>query len=119
MPPRNIQIDKDGRVKNRDYRVRLSKSGQNGQPQEVLWVDVENGGPWTITFAAKTISYPHTFSLQGGNPFTGSDPFTVDNGASASSGPVKGTATVPGTYRYTVKNARGDVTDDPDIDIEG
>jgi hypothetical protein len=117
--PRIIQIDKDGHVKNRDFRVGLSKSGSNGKPQEVLWLDVENGGPWTITFAAKTNSYPSTNPLQAGNPFTGSDPFTVDNGASASSGLVKGTATVPGTYRYTVKNARGEVTDDPDIDIEG
>jgi hypothetical protein len=106
-------------VKNPDFRVRLSKTGQHGLPQEVLWIDTENGGPWTITFAQKTTSYPSTFALQSGSPFAaGLDPFTVSNGASASSGLVDTGAVVPGTYRFSVKNAKGETTDDPDVDIE-
>ena len=119
MPPRIIRIDRDGRVENQDFRVKLSKSGQNGRPQEVLWLDTQNGGPWTITFAPKTSTAPSTYPLQGGSPFLpGSDPFTVLNGASASSGPVATGAVENSTYRYSVLNERGEITDDPDIDIE-
>ena len=58
MPPRIIRIGRDGRVENQDCRVKLSKSGQNGRPQEGLWLDTQNGGPWTITFARKASAAP-------------------------------------------------------------
>src|SRR5262245_39577898 len=67
MPTRIIRIDRDGHVVNQDYRVGLSKSGANGKPQEVLWIDTQNGGPWTITFD-KTSTAPSTYPLQNGSP---------------------------------------------------
>jgi hypothetical protein len=103
-------------VVNQDYRVGLSKSGSNGKPQEVIWIDTQNGGPWTITFD-KTSTAPSTFQLQPGSPFNDAT-FTIQNGASGSSGLVRANATVPGTYRYNVRNASGTITDDPDIDTE-
>ena len=118
MPPRIIRIDRDGHVINQDYRVGLSKSGANGKPQDVIWIDTQNGGPWTITFDKTTSTAPNTFPVQPGSPF--SEPtFTVQNGASASSGLVRNNATVPGTYRFNVRNAAGTITDDPDVDVEG
>ena len=116
MPPRLIRISKNGKVQNPDYRVRVSKAGQNNLPKDVLWIDVEHGGPWTITFD-KTSSAPSTYQVQSGSPFT-QPTFTVANGASASSGDVDINATVYRTYRFNVRNAAGAITDDPDVDVD-
>jgi hypothetical protein len=108
-----VRINRQGKVYNQDYRVRVKKSLN----EDVLWIDVENGGPWTIEFGAKSSSAPTTYTLASGSPFS-QPSYTVDNGASKGStgGPVNGT--VQRTYRYNVRNAAGEVTDDPDVDVE-
>ena len=113
MATRIIRISREGKVYNQDYRVKVNKN--NGD--NVLFIDVENGGPWTIDFSPKSSAPPSTYPVASGSPFS-QPSFTVDNGASQSSGPVAATAQTQHTYRYNVKNAGGVITDDPDIDVE-
>ena len=72
-----------------------------------MWIAQGGGGPWKITFD-KDIN---------GSPFSETT-YTVGPGGSAGStgGPIAGV--VGRTYKYNVRNANNNITDDPDVDIE-
>ena len=112
--PRIVRISREGKIYNQDYRVRVNKNNND----DVLWIDVENGGPWTIVFDAKSSSPPRISSQSraaalSASPVTQS---TTEGSKGSTGGPVNG---VPErTYRYNVKNAAGQITDDPDVDVE-
>ena len=81
---------------------------------EVIWIDQSNAGPWWITFDKPDNPDP---DFRPGSPFGGAA-FEVPVNGIARSG-VAGQVT-PGTYRYNVRRdgPAGDITNDPDIDIE-
>ena len=107
-----VRISATGQVI--DTPVKVSKR----QNDDVLWVATENGGPWTITFDKTSGAAPSTFAVAPGSPFSEST-YTVARGGSHGSigGPINGY--VGSTYRYNVRDANGNVTDDPDVDVEG
>jgi hypothetical protein len=96
-----VRIDKKGRAL--DHVVRLSKMDND----DLMWVALGNGGPWRITFDKGTES-----------PF-GAPTYDVPPGGfvTTTNGPKESTR-VGETYRYNVKNASGEITNDPDIDID-
>jgi hypothetical protein len=99
--PKDCKINPMGKVVAEHRKIRLKKD------EDINWVALSNGGPWTITFDKKE-NY--------GSPFNESA-FTIPKGGNGGSagGPVKG---VPGQrYSYNVK-AGSEVVDDPDIEIE-
>ena len=106
-----VRISPTGQVI--DTPVKVSKR----EHEDVLWIATGNGGPWTITFD-KGSNAPSTFAVAPGSPFSQST-YTVAQGASHGStgGPVNGS--VGSTYRYHVRDVNGDITDDPDVDVEG
>jgi hypothetical protein len=114
-----IRINPAGQVVALDNPAKVSKNFD-----QVLWIAIGGGGPWTVTFdkAATTIPGDQTnYPIASGSPFapngTALNPFNVGAGASGGvSGPVTGL--VGRTYRYNVRNAAGVVTHDPDVDIE-
>jgi len=112
---KTVLIDANGIVVNEDRVVNVSKNGH----EDVRWVAIENGGPWTITF--DKVAGPSNYPLAAGSPFTQTT-YSVTKGGKESStgGPVGGL--VGWTYRYRVRkgynNPNGPVTDDPDVDVE-
>ena len=110
--PQAIRINQRGKVVASERAVSVSKSWG----EDVLWVATGGGGPWTITFG-KTSSEPSTYPVKPGSPFSKSTYTIVKGGSGGSTGGPKYGA-VGNTYRYKVKDADGNVTDDPDIDIE-
>jgi hypothetical protein len=109
--PQAVRISPTGQVI--DTPAKVSKRRR----EDVLWIATGNGGPWTITFD-KASAEPSTFELAPGSPFSEST-YTIAQGASHGStgGPVNGL--VGRTYRYSVRDASGNVTHDPDVDVEG
>jgi hypothetical protein len=108
--PLAVRINRDGQVM--DTPVKVSKNKKD----DVLWIAIEGGGPWTITFD-KASAAPSTYALASGSPFS-ENTYTVAQGGSHGStgGPVNGF--VGSTYRYNVRDANNTVTDDPDVDVE-
>jgi hypothetical protein len=108
MPP--IRISKDGQVIDKVVKAR------KGRNEDVEWIAQDGGGPWTITFD-KVSTEPSTYPVAPDSPFS-QPTYTVDKGGrrSTTGGPVKGVANR--TYRYRVRDAAGNITHDPDIDIE-
>jgi hypothetical protein len=112
---KTVLIDPSGKVVNEDRVVKVSKSGH----EDVRWVAIGGGGPWTITF--DKVTGPSSYPVAAGSPFTNTA-YTVANGGSGGStgGPVAGL--VGWTYQYQVRagynDVNGTVTDDPDIDVE-
>lgn len=92
-----VRITKEGRIvpPDRVVRVRFSRH------EDVLWIAQDNGGPWTITF-------------ENGTPFN-ENTYKVPKGGSGGStgGPLPGTEGK--TYRYTVRDANGNVTDEGEV----
>jgi hypothetical protein len=95
-----VRIDRKGRAL--DHVVAVSKRGR----EDVMWVAQGNQGPWEITFDKGTAS-----------PFS-QGAYQVPEGGfvRTTDGPVHGTE--GNIYKYNVKNAKGDITDDPDVDID-
>ena len=108
--PQAVRISPTGQVI--DTPVKVSKR----ENDDVLWIATGNGGPWTITFD-KVSADASTYELADGSPFS-EGTYTVAQGGSNGStgGPVSGL--VGRTYRYKVKDAAGNVTHDPDVDVE-
>jgi hypothetical protein len=108
--PQAVRISPAGQVIDTPVKVSKAKS------DDVLWIATGNGGPWTITFD-KASSAPSTYPVESGSPFSQAS-YTVAQGGSNGStgGPMAGQ--VGRTYRYKVTDARGDVTHDPDVDVE-
>ena len=95
--PVPVRITSDGRIIDADRVVKVRVS----RHEDVLWIAQDDGGPWTITF-------------ENGTPFNNSS-YKVPKGGSAGStgGPSPDT---PGkTYRYTVRDAHGTVTDEGEV----
>ena len=84
---------------------------------EVMWIDQNNAGPWWITFDKPNNPYFPDPQYKPGSPFTGA-PFQVPQNGNKKSG----LATVLGTYKYHVRRDSGgqpgQITNDPDIEIE-
>jgi hypothetical protein len=99
-----VRIDKKGRAL--DHVVAVKKSDD----EKVTWVALGKGGPWYVTF-----DKPNDGTFEPGSPFE-TDKYEVPPGGSVQTarGPVKGS----GTYKYNVRDAKGDVKDDPDVDVE-
>ena len=99
-----VRIDKKGRAL--DHVTTVKKNDK----ENVTWVALGQGGPWYVTF-----DKPPDGTFENGSPFE-TDKYEVPPGGlvQTTDGPVKGT----GTYKYNVKDARGRVTDDPDVDVE-
>ena len=93
-----VHIKSNGRIRDGHCRKSLSKSAGDG----VRWI-ASDGGPWTIRFV-------------DGSPFRSSTFKNISPGNPAESGPAVGA--VGKTYKYEVRNADGELTDDPDILIE-
>lgn len=111
--PVPIRISKQGQVVAADRVAKVRRSRHD----DVEWHAQDHGGPWTITFG-KASNDPSTHPRRGGSPFT-EDVFVVFQGGQTPSkgGPFPGTERY--TYRYTVSNAdTGQVTDDPDVDVD-
>ena len=103
MPPTNkpININPNGMIKDQDCRVRASKSGGD----TISFKANGNGGPWTIDFA------------DAASPlFNPGPPYVVPAGPNGTLTltPVGSSA----KHTYQVKNAAGQVVDDPDVIIE-
>ena len=81
---------------------------------EVMWIDQNNAGPWWITFDKPNNPYYPDPQYQSGSPFTGA-PFQVPKNGNVKSGLATG---VIGTYKYNVRGPNGQITNDPDIEIE-
>ena len=108
--PQAVRINATGQVM--DTPVKVSKR----QNDDVLWIATGNGGPWTITFD-KASTAPSTYAVAPGSPLSQST-YTIAQGASHGStgGLINGS--VGNTYGYNVRDANGNVTDDPDVDVE-
>jgi hypothetical protein len=102
---KTVLIDANGKVFDpKDRVVSVSKLKE----EEIRWVDFGGKGPWKITFDKDV----------NGSPF-GANQYTVNKGASETTGvgPIAGL--VGRTYRYNVRNASTNaITDDPDVDVE-
>ena len=109
--PIPIRISKAGKIIDRAVTVRKSRA------ENVRWVAQDGEGPWTIIFC-KDSSGKGKYKVAKGSPFK-EDEYEVPRAGSVTTtdGPVKGNP--KNTYRYQVKNtATGEVTDDPDVDVE-
>ena len=85
---------------------------------EVMWIDQSNAGPWWITFdKPNNPSFPDPDYVPG-SPFSGAS-FQVPKNGNVKSGVPNGEVAF-GTYKYNVRkdSATGQITNDPDIDIE-
>jgi len=122
MPPKAIRINAQGHVVALDNPVPVSKKNND----ELLWIALGGGGPWTITFdkipnlPPPANADPSNYPLAPLSPFPGGS-FTVPaGGASPSTGAVIGL--VGRTYRYQVRQGanapNGQVMHDPDVDVE-
>jgi hypothetical protein len=122
VPAKAIRINKYGQVVAVDAAVGVSKKDH----EDVLWIDIQNGGPWTITFDKPESSPPDPskYPVKPGSPFS-EDYYWIAKGASSGStgGPVRGN--VGNTYRYRVRKGgpagpdpNGPITHDPDVDVE-
>ena len=81
---------------------------------EVMWIDQSDAGPWSITFdKPNSIENPDP-DYRPGSPFGGA-PFQVPKNGNVKSGLATG---VIGTYKYNVRGPNGQITNDPDIEIE-
>ena len=120
--PQAIRINRAGQIVALDNPAKVSKRNS----EDVLWIDTENGGAWTITFD-KQSNDPSTYPVAPGSPFS-EDYYVIERGASHGStgGPVRGQ--VGRTYRYNVRRGKNQadpsdyatltVTHDPDVDVE-
>ena len=110
--PKAVRINKAGQVVALDNPVKVSRK----EKDDVLWVALEGGGPWTITFDKINDGGPSKYPIKAGSPF-GQSTYTTGNGGSGGStgGPVGDERY---TYRYNVRDANGRVTDDPDVDVD-
>jgi hypothetical protein len=109
--PIPIRISKTGEIIDRAVTVRKSRT------ENVEWIAQDGAGPWTITFD-KTSTAKGKYKVAKGSPFK-EDSYEVPRGRSVTTtgGPVRGNP--ENTYRYQVKNTTtGEVTDDPDVDVE-
>ena len=111
MPPQVVHIDSKGRAIT--HVVHLKRT-----VDEVIWIDIEDAGPWWITFDKPQTNPP---SFLSGSPFGGGQ-FRVPKDGRVKSGAAPG-ATALGTYKYNVKRevaggVPGQITNDPDIEIE-
>ena len=99
---KEVRIQKNGRVVSADRKVVLTKGSHKDGPDHVLWRKVTAAGAGSID----TVHFDKS-------PFVaGSQDIPVPPGQS-------GPANQPvGTYKYTVLDANGEETDDPDVDIE-
>ena len=109
--PIPIRISGKGRIIDRAVGVRKSRD------ENVEWIAQDGEGPWTITFCQDS-SGQGKYKVAKGSPFK-EDEYEVPRGRSITTtgGPVRGNP--QNTYRYQVKNrTTGEVTDDPDVDVE-
>ena len=88
-----IRISAEGKVLDPSVTVRVG--------QDVIWVAQNVGGPWTITF-------------DNGSPFSESV-YTVPRGGNVK---TTGGAIKRGTYRYTVRDENGAITDEGEVVVE-
>ena len=112
--PIAVRINTAGQVVGVDNPAGVSKSLQ----EELLWIPLGNGGPWTITFD-KASGDPSTYPIASGSPFS-QTVFVVNPGSPTPSGPVT-TGLVGRTYRYNVRQGTsptGPIKHDPDVDVE-
>lgn len=108
-----VRISREGRIVDPDRAARVSQPRHD----DVRWIAQDGGGPWKITFG-KVNNAPSTYPPAPGSPFT-ANVYIVDRGGSGGSagGPIPGAG--GRTYRYTVSDFdTGEVTDDPDVDVE-
>jgi hypothetical protein len=98
MATLQIKIKKNGRIVDNHCRKTLSKKANDS----VRWIAMDSG-----TF---TVTFPD------GSPFEESTFPDISQGNSVASGPVRGTKYQ--TYKYVVTDAKGKVTDDPDILVD-
>jgi hypothetical protein len=99
-----VTIDAKGRAL--QHVVHVSESAH----EELMWVALGNGGPWQVTF-------DKVGHIPAGSPFSQSA-YQVPQAAfvKTTGGPNAGTAGK--IYKYNVRDATGNITDDPDVDIE-
>ncbi|MET0163374.1 MAG: hypothetical protein ABW318_00035 [Vicinamibacterales bacterium] len=95
-----VRILTDGTVKNGHRNVKVKKN----LGEAILFIAKGNGGPWTVKF-------------EDGSPFRAAS-FDVPKGSYKGSGPLRDDVAVGESYKYSVFNAAGTRTDDPDVDIE-
>ena len=106
-----VFIDSKGRAVTHVARVKRAVD-------EVMWIDQSNAGPWWITLdKPNSPSFPDPDYVPG-SPFSG-ETFQVPRNGNVKSGVTNGGVAL-GTYKYNVRkdSANGQVTNDPDIDIE-
>jgi hypothetical protein len=96
-----VRILTDGTVKNGHRTVKVKKS----LGETVLFIAKGNGGPWTIKFD------------KNGSPFSTAT-ITVPKGSFKGSGSLSGRVAVGDSYKYSVYDAAGNRTDDPDVEVE-
>jgi hypothetical protein len=98
MPTYQVHIKSNGRIADKHCRKTISKSSGD----RVRFMAVGEG-TWTIHFL-------------DGSPFTKTTFEGISAGSSVDSGPPTGKTGT--TYKYEVRNAKGKVTDDPDILVD-
>ena len=120
--PKAIRINSAGQVVSLDTVVKVSKSNN----EDVLWIDIQSGGPWTITFdkPENNPPDPSNHPVAPNSPFS-QNVYWIRKGGSAGStgGPTRGN--VGNTHRYRVRRGgangpdpNGPITHDPDVDVE-
>jgi hypothetical protein len=106
MPPpiREIRIQaNDGKVVDADRDMTVTTRPGKGGPDKVKWVIVGGGGTFEVRFANAS-----------NDPFSAPITIAVPAGGSADQ-TVNGQ---PGTYKYSVFDNTGEMTDDPNIIIK-